>query len=123
MFTRRNIGTCLKSFPLFTLRTLKIFGTGCPRLMSSKSCLFKVIADVFFLWHQVNTSLFAPEQQTAKTPLFYRGGHIDDDQLCNFWLILSLLNPLEADSVLHFYFYFFFPFFVLVKLIMTWWIL
>ncbi|MEQ2192443.1 hypothetical protein XENOCAPTIV_011687 [Xenoophorus captivus] len=64
--------------------------------MSSKSCLAKVIAVVLPPGHCVNTQLFDPEQQTAKTPVFI--DHSDVSQLISrsSWLLLFFMNLLEA---------------------------
>lgn len=47
--------------------------------MGNNICFSKVVALVFPSWHCVHAHLKAPEQQTDKTPVFYRAGHTDDD--------------------------------------------
>ncbi len=42
--------------------------------------LFKIIADVFSLWHIFNTHLKAPDQQTAKTSAFIEVLTLSDDR-------------------------------------------
>ncbi len=74
MSTPGRIGFCLECLPIVNnlphcrMMDFTLFGNGLitlPRLMTAT--IAYNIADVFSLWHCVNTHLKASDQQTAKT--------------------------------------------------------
>lgn len=55
------------------MATFKQFGDSLithPRLMSSNSCFYEVMADVLTSWHDVDRDPSAPEHHTAKCSAF-----------------------------------------------------
>lgn len=83
----------------------RLFGKGyiiLPRLMSHSSRFSKLLADVFALWHCVNSHQKAPDQQTVNTWAFIEVLTLADDLLLTLLIYMAMTLYLKQNFCFYF---------------------